>query len=188
MKRSVWIAIGLVALLAVLGGGAYTAVQLLTAQNDPDVPAGAQVFEDVFDDGSGSPVTVKTILLPAPEIPTSNEGVGGIFLRQEDNSYFVGTGDSSVSVQVENGEAATAIDHSGPEVEVVVNQDTVFYEDITEVNFASQEGESKEQTIQQEVRQVDPPSDLAQGASLLVWGERRGDRIVATVVVFAEGR
>jgi hypothetical protein len=188
MKRSVWIAIGLIVVLAVLGAGAFTAVQLLTTQNDPDVPAGAQVFEDVFDDGSGNPVTVKTVILPAPEIPISNDGVGGVFLRQEDNSYFVGTGDSSVSVQVENGEAATAIDHSGPEVEVVVSQDTIFYEDITEVSFAASEGESKEQTVQQEVRQVDPPSDLTQGVSLMVWGERRGDRIVATVVVFAEGR
>lgn len=187
MKRSVWLGIGLV-VLVILGAGAFTAVQLLTAQNDPDVPAGAQVYEDVFDDGSGSPVTVKTVILPAPEIPTSNEGVGGVFLRQEDNSYFVGTGDSSVSVQVENGEAATAVEHSGPEVEVVVTQDTIFYEDITKVNFAASEGESKEQTVQQEVRQVDPPSDLAQGASVLVWGERHGDRVVATVVVFTEGR
>ncbi len=187
MKRSVWLGIGLV-VLVIVGAGAFTAVQLLTAQNDPDVPDGAQVYEDVFDDGSGNPVTVKTVILPAPELPTSEDGIGGVFLRQEDNSYFVGTGDSSVSVQVENGEATTAVDHSGPEVEVVVTQDTIFYEDITKVSFASPEGESKEQTLQQEVRQVDPPSDLAKGASMMAWGERRGDRVVATVIVFAEER
>lgn len=187
MKRSVWLGIGLV-VLAILGAGSFTAVQLLTAQNDPDVPAGAQVYEDVFDDGTGNPVTVKTVILPAPEIPTSEDGVGGVFLRQEDNSYFVGTGDSSVSVQVKNGEATTAVDHSGPEVEVVVTQDTIFYEDITEVSFASPEGEIKEQTVQQVVRPVDPPSELAQGTSLLVWGDRRGDRMTATVIVFAEER
>jgi hypothetical protein len=83
--------------------------------------------------------------------------------------------------------SSTAVEHSGPEVEVVVTQDTIFYEDITKVNFAASEGESKEQTVQQEVRQVDPPSDLAQGASVLVWGERHGDRVVATVVVFTGG-
>jgi hypothetical protein len=37
MKRSVWLGIGLV-VLVILGAGAFTAVQLLTAQNDPDVP------------------------------------------------------------------------------------------------------------------------------------------------------
>ena len=186
MKRSVWIAIGLVAVLAVLGAGVFTAVQLLTAQNDPDLPAGAQVFEDVYDDGSGNPVTVQTVILPAPELPTAEFSAGGVFLRQEDNSYFVGTGSTSVSIQVENGETSTAVDHSGPEVEVVVTGDTIFYEDITKVSFEA--SESKEQTVQQEVRQVEQPAELAQGASIAVWGERRGDRITAAVVVFAEGR
>ena len=152
MKRSVWLGIGLVVVLAILGAGAFTAVQLLTAQNDPDVPAGAQVFEDVYDDGSGNPVTVQTVILPAPELPTGEDGVGGVFLRQEDNSYFVGTGSTSVSIQVENGETSTAVDHSGPEVEVVVTGDTIFYEDITQVSFEA--SESKEQTVQQVVRQV----------------------------------
>ncbi|MCB9008275.1 MAG: hypothetical protein H6656_13045 [Ardenticatenaceae bacterium] len=186
MKRSVWLVIGLVVVLAILGAGAFTTVQLLTAQNDPEVPAGAQVFEDVYDDGSGNPVTVQTVILPAPELPTGEDGVGGVFLRQEDNSYFVGTGSTSVSIQVENGETSTAVDHSGPEVEVVVTGDTIFYEDITQVSFEA--SESKEQTVQQVVRQVDQPAELAQGASISVWGERRGDRMTAAVVVFAEGR
>jgi len=186
MKRSVWLGIGLTAVLAILVAGAFTVVRLLTAQNNPDVPAGAQVFEDVYDDGSGNPVTVQTVILPAPELPTNEDGVGGVFLRQEDNSYFVGTGSTSVSIQVENGETSTAVDHSGPEVEVVVTGDTLFYEDITKVSFES--SESKEQTVQQEVRQVDPPADFTKGASMMVWGERRGDRIVATVVIFAEDR
>ena len=186
MKRSVWLGIGLVAVLVVLGAGAFTAVKLLTAQDEPEIPAGAQVFEDVYDDGSGNPVTVQTVILPAPELPTDGDSIGGVFLRQEDNSYFVGTGSTSVSIQVENGETSTAVDHSGPEIEVVTTGDTVFYQDITEVSFES--SESKEQTVQQEVRQVDPPSELTKGASMMVWGERRGDRITATVVVFAEDR
>jgi len=98
----------------------------------------------------------------------------------------MGTGSTSVSIQVENGETSTAVDHSGPEVEVVVTGDTVFYEDVTKVSFEA--SESKEQTVQQEVRPVAQPSELTKGASMAVWGERRGDRIVATVVVFTEGR
>ena len=82
MKRSVWIASGVIGLFAVLGAGAFTAVQLLTAQDEPEIPAGAQVFEDVFDDGSGNPVTVQTVILPAPELPTDEFSVGGVFLRQ----------------------------------------------------------------------------------------------------------
>ena len=186
MKRSVWLAIGLVGLLAVLGAGAFTAVQLLSTPESDDLPAGAQVFEDVYDDGSGSPVTVQTVILPAPELPTDEFAAGGVFVRQEDNSYYIGTGSTSVNIQIENGEPQVAVDHSGPEVEVVVSRDTIFYEDITEVSFES--SESKEQTLQQVVRQVEQPSDLFKGASMTVWGERRGDRVVATVIVFAETR
>lgn len=186
MKRTVWIVIGIIALLAILGGGAFTAVQLLANQGESDIPAGAQVFEDVFDDGTGNPVTVKTVILPAAELPVDQSGVAGVFLRQEDNSYYVGTGSTSVNIQIENGEPSVAVDHSGPEVEVVVSNDTIFYEDITEVSFEA--SESKEQTLQQVVRQVDEPAELLGGASFTAWGERRGDRVVATVVVFTEVR
>ena len=183
MKRTAWITAGIVGLIIILTAGAFTTVRLLNA-SEPGVPAGAQVFEDVYDDGSGNPVTVKTIILPAPELPTEEEGVGGVFLRQEDNSYFVGTGSTSVNVTITNGVPEVAVDHSGPEVEVVVNRDTVFYEDITEVSFEA--SESKEQTLQQVVRQIDAPQEVPGGASISAWGERRGDRMIATTVVIAE--
>lgn len=185
-RRILWLVLGLLAVVVILGAGAFTAVRLLTAEEPADLPAGAQVFEDVYDDGSGSPVTVKTVILPAAELPTDEFATGGVFLRQEDNSYFVGTGSTSVNVQVINGESQVAVDHSGPEVEVVVTADTVFYEDITEVSFES--SESKEQTLQQVVRQVDQPAELGQGSSLSAWGERRGDRVIAQVIVFSETR
>ncbi len=185
MKRSVWIGIGLVGLLLVLGAGAFTAVRLLSAEEE-GLPTGAQVFEDVFDDGSGNPVTVKTVILPADDLPAERAGAAGVLLRQEDNSYFVGTGSTSVNISITNGEPSVAVDHSGPEVEVVVSHDTIFYEDITEVSFES--SESKEQTLQQVVRQVAPPSELMAGGSMTIWGERRGDRVVDTVIVFSEAQ
>lgn len=184
MTRTVWITVGIVGLIVILTAGTFTTVRLLNA-SEQGVPAGAQVFEDVYDDGSGNPVTVKTIILPAPELPTDEEeGVGGVFLRQEDNSYFVGTGSTSVNVTITDGVPEVAVDHSGPEIEVVFNRDTVFYEDITEVSFEA--SESKEQTLQQVVRQVDAPAEVTGGSSITAWGERRGDRVIATTVVIAE--
>ena len=181
MKRSVWI--GIVGLIIVLAGGAYTLSQQLTGVDEIGLPAGAQVYEDVFDDGSGNPVTVKTIILPADELP-KEDGIGGVLVRQEDNSYFVGTGSTSVNVTITNGVPETAVSHSGPEVEVVVNRDTIFYEDVTEVSFEA--SESKEQTLQQVVRQIDPPAELVGGYSVSAWGERRGDRVIATAIVIVE--
>ena len=181
MKNSVWI--GIIGLIVVLAAGAYTLSQQLTGLDEIGLPAGAQVFEDVYDDGNGNPVTVKTIILPADELP-KEEGIGGVLVRQEDNSYFVGTGSTSVNVNITNGVPETAVSHSGPEVEVVINRDTIFYEDVTDVSFES--SESKEQTVKQVVRQIDPPAELVGAYSMSAWGERRGDRVIATAVVIAE--
>lgn len=187
MKRKVLAIGGLVGVVLIVAVGAFTAVQLIAAQRAAaDLPPGAMVFEDVTDDGSGNPVTVKTIILPAVELPQRPSEAGGILKRQEDNSYFVGTGSVSVSVQVIDGESSTAVEHSGPEVEIVTNRDTQFYQDVTRVDFTA--SESKEQTLQQEIRLVDRPETMPDGAEMQVWGEKRGDRVIAEVIVFSGPR
>lgn len=187
MKRKGFLAIGIIVLIGILAAGAFTAVQLIQAQRtEADLPPGAMVFEDVMDDGTGSPVTVKTVILPAAELPQRPSEASGVLKRQEDNSYFVGTGSISVNVQVVNGETSTAVDHSGPEIEVVTSRDTQFWQDVTQVEFTA--SESKEQTLQQEVVAVERPSAMPDGASIQVWGEKRGDRVVAEAIVFSEPR
>ena len=64
-----------------------------------------------------------------------------------------------MSINVVNGESSTAVDHSGPEIEVVTGRDTQFYRDVTEVSFTA--AESKEQTLQQEVVAVEQPQTYA---------------------------
>lgn len=171
--------------VVILAGGAYTAVQLLSAQNETaEAPPGAMVFEDVMDDGTGNPVTVKTIILPAAELPERPSEAAGALTKQEDNSFFVGTGSISVSVNTINGETSTAVDHSGPEIEVVAGRDTQFYRDVTEVSFTA--AESKEQTLQQEVVAVEKPAAMPAGANIQAWGEQRGDRVIADIIVYSE--
>jgi hypothetical protein len=187
MKRKISI-VAFVGLLAVIvAAGAFTTVRLIAAQNEqPAIPAGAMVFEDVTDDGSGNPVTVKTVILPAAELPQRAAEAGGVLVRQEDNSYFVGTGSVSVSINNVNGVESAAVEHSGPEIEVVANRNTQFYRDVTEVDFTS--SESKEQTLQQELLAVEQPETIPAGASIQVWGEMRGDRVSAAVIVYSEAR
>ena len=172
-------------LVVILIAGTLTATRLIAAQRETaDIPPGAMVFEDVMDDGSGNPVTVKTVILPAPELPERPSETGGVLLRQEDNSYFVGTGSISVSINVVNGETSTAVEHSGPEVEVVAGRDTLFYRDVTEVSFNA--SESKEQTLQQKVIAVEQPETIPEGANIQAWGDKRGDRLTAGIIVYSE--
>lgn len=187
MKRNLSIMVLIGLLVVLVAAGAFTAVRLIAAQNgEGDLPAGAMVFEDVMDDGSGSPVTVKTVILPAAELPARPSAAAGVLVRQEDNSYFVGTGSVSVNISNINGEESTAVEHSGPEIEVVAGRDTQFYRDVTEVSFTA--AESKEQTLQQEVIPVEQPETMPAGANIQAWGEKRGDRVSAEIIVYSEAR
>jgi hypothetical protein len=181
------IAAGGVILIVLLVLGAFTAVQLISAQSlDADLALGTKVLENVFDDGSGNPVTVTTIIEPSPDLPDEGPEAAGIFLRQEGSGYHVGTGSISINVEVVNGERSVMADHSGPELEVVIGPNTLFYEDVTEVDF--EPAESGERRLVQEIQSVDGFGELQEGASLTAWGEREGDRILAELVVFSEAR
>ncbi len=43
---------------------------------------------------------------------------------------------------------------------------------------------SGEMTIQQVIRPADSPEEMGENSELQVWGERRGERVVAEVLVF----
>ncbi|MCP5101663.1 MAG: hypothetical protein GY943_39480, partial [Chloroflexi bacterium] len=176
MNRKILIPLLVGIVVIVVAAGVFTAVQQLTAQTngEADLPAGAMVFEDVMDDGTGNPVTVKTVILPAEGLPERPSEVGGVLTKQVDNSYFVGTGSISVSINVVNGVESVATDHSGPEIEVVINRDTIFYQDVTEVEFTA--SESKEQTLHKEIGEVDQPESISACSSMPLCCENGGDR------------
>jgi hypothetical protein len=186
MNRKTLFVIGGFVVVLLLAAGGVTAVRLLSAQTQAEQEdgAGVQVFEDVMDDGSGNPVTVKTIVQPAAELPDESASGAGVITRNGDSSIFIGTGSTSVNVVIENGEPTVATDFSGPELEAVLTRDTVFYRDETDLTLDF--SQSGERVIQQKVRAVERPLTFPAGGSITVWGEKRGDRIVATVVVFGE--
>ncbi|MCA9963455.1 MAG: hypothetical protein KC423_04400 [Anaerolineales bacterium] len=186
MNRNMWFVIGGIVVVLLLAAGGLTAVRLLStqAQAEKDYGSGVQVFEDVMDDGSGNPVSVRTVVQPAAELPDESAVGGGVITRNGDSSVFIGTGSTSVNVVVENGEPTVTTDFSGPELEAVLTRDTLFYQDETDLTLDF--SQSGERVVQQKVREVERPLTFPEGGSITVWGEKRGDRIVATVVVFGE--
>ena len=190
MKR-VGLIVGIVIVVAVFAGAAFFAAQLLNApeQAAAEGPGGGQrVMEIVTDDGSG-PLSLRITFEPAPELPDRPAETAGVFVKREDNSIFVGTGDIGLDIEVdETGKETIALEHSGPVVEVVVSQETVVYHDVTEIDIEPSARESGEKTIQQIVEPAASVEEIGENIELQVWGERRGDRIVAEVLVFREAR
>jgi hypothetical protein len=179
-------------LLVVLVAGVFTAVRLLATPEETVTASsggGARVMQSVQAVDGGAPVSVQTTILPAPELPDEPTAASGIFVRREDNSIVVGTGtvDLEVDVEVnpETGQETTTLIPSsdGPEIEVVITHDTQVYLDVTDFTM---EGpvESGEREIVQAVRRVETADEIGENMELQVWGERSGDRIIATIVVY----
>lgn len=186
MNRILLIIGGAVALV-LLAGGAFVGARLLSTSGEVTTSIGGNVNIIAEEGGSTGNFAISINLKPAPELPTTPPETGGVFVRQEDNSIFVGTGDIEVTVDVEEGGSPTTnVDYSGPVLEVVTTRDTVLYRDQTEFPTPSQ-GTSGEQTVQQIVNAVDSLDELdldSQNAEVQVWGNRSGDRVVAQVLVY----
>ena len=186
--------IGLIAggigLVAILVAAAYFGAQMLNAPQEAaaategGIGGGHRVLEIAVDDGNGMKMA-RITFERAPELPDRPPETGGVFIRNEDNSYFVGTGNIELSVEVENGVPSVSLSNDGPEMEVVVTRDTIFYEEVTERPTPDQFPDSGEMVIQQALQPLDAlPEELGDNVELQVWGEKRGDRIIAEVFVY----
>ena len=181
------------AIIVLLVGGAYTAVRLLTPGDAGEETAvasgGGRVLQSVSSQNGGPPVAVQTTILPAPELPDEPSAAFGILQSREDNTLIVGTGNIDLEVDVEvnpdTGRESTSLipTTDGPVLEVVLTPDTIIYRDVTDLNLPPHQ-ESGEREIVQQVRLVTSSDDVTGNLELEIWGERRGDRIVATVLVY----
>jgi hypothetical protein len=131
--------------------------------------------------------SVRLNLTPAKELPVEEPALRGLLARREDDKLFVGQGKAGMMVAVSKGDSGEA-QLSGPEIEgplteVVVTHDTIIYRDDT---FADQSkfelGE--EVTVDQKVV-IGTLDELGENSSVIVWGKKVGDRIVADVLLYS---
>jgi hypothetical protein len=158
----------LVALL--LGCAVYVGTGLLNDQVSAGADADAIEIGDELIAATGSRVEV----LPAPEMPASSPDVSGVFVRREDARLVLGTG--AVTFRID-GDAT----FDGPAVEVVPRHDTEIYRDDTAAQLG---GVPPTGSVHQALR---PGSidEIDRNDVVSAWGERHGDRLIATVIVYA---
>jgi hypothetical protein len=162
-----------VALILLLSGAAFVGGRLLT---DREMPAGNQQI--VLSDSGGGVSTTGTMIetLQADEMPDRAPDVAGLFTRREDNRLFVGTGALS-AMKVED---RWEFHHDGPVIEVVTTHDTLVYRDDTLQEF----GDVPPADRVQQVLTSSTVDKVERNSTLSVWGEQRGERLVADVIVF----
>jgi hypothetical protein len=175
--------IGLIVLVIVLVAAAFVGGQLLNRQGSLQVNGlnGPGVFVSGGDVGSGETMAVQLQVTPAAELPTRQPDAGGLFVRREDNSIFIGTGQISMMVS-SDGESSS--DYDGPVVEVVVTGETQVYKEVSTFPEPPTEGETV-QVLQQEVVEGDI-EEIGVNSSVTVWGRKVGDRIIADILLYSE--
>lgn len=174
MKRRVLIGAGALALLLVLIGGAYVAGRLLTEGLGNIKNGGGNVM---ISSGDGSLVEAK--FEPADELPDSPAEIMGLFSRREDNSIFVRVTEGGFRITMDE-EGNVSTNAGDDETEVVVTNETLVYVDVTSGQLDDiKDGDTLKQTLK--TGSVD---ELGQLSFMQVWGERRGDRVIADVLVY----
>jgi hypothetical protein len=128
----------------------------------------------------GGPTSVRAI--PAKELPPRDPDAQGVTLRRADNSLIIGVNFTKYQ-RVKNDDTGEvwheiAFDGKPLEKEVVVTRDTIIYGDVTGM---------KAEVINGKIQQVVRPGeldDIRKDAFLRVWGEGRGERIIARVILY----
>jgi hypothetical protein len=174
MKRSLLIAGSILALVLLLAAGAFVAGRLLSAGSKMD--DGQSTLK--ISTGSGQVVAAQWV--PAAECPASEPDVAGAFAHRHDNSLFVDeTKDGFVIAKNDDG-SFSVTNTTGQTHEVVVTGETAVYVDVTQENIdeAASDGKLNQKLKAGSIEEI---GDLSY---IQAWGERRGDRLIASVLVY----
>jgi flagellar basal body-associated protein FliL len=183
-RRWLWVILGVV-LVLVLAAAAFLGGRYL--QKGPTALGGGNGGMFLSSNGPGGQMARsinKSDIIPAPELPTTAADATGIFVRRQNNSFFIGTGKVTLQVSKQadnpNNTPQTGSSYDGPVVEVVVTANTKVYRDDTFINIKDLPSGSK---IQQKV--VSGSLDeIGQNSFINAWGKKTGDRLVADVLLY----
>jgi hypothetical protein len=178
-RRWLWLILGVVLVIA-LAAAAFLGGRYLQNGSQQATGQGNGVF---ISNGSGgvSRFFSNNDIILAPELPKTAADARGVFVRRQNNSFFIGTGKVQLSIQVKPGATPqTGSSYDGPQVEVVATANTKIYRDDTDLP----DQPANATKIQQK---VSPGSldEIGQNSMINAWGKKSGDRLVADVILYS---
>ncbi len=175
MKRTNLIVVGFAVLVLLLAGAAFVGGRFLnqTAPIGGLVPGGASTR-----DGKAQ---TRIEIEPAKELPNSAPDAIGPFVERKDNSVFVATASKFMVFTNSDGSVITQGEDSGQRLEIVVTSETTIYKDVTEQNMPRLP--PPDGSVQQKI-QSSSLAELGANSMVSAWGERRGDRLIAKLLVY----
>ena len=176
MKRTTLIVAGIVLLALLLVGGAYMAGRLLgLGIGDLGGGDGPKVML-----GRGDGEMVEAEWVKAEELPESSPDVAGVYERRHDNSIFVDETKGGFMLAQDEDGSISVTNATGKISEIVVTAETAVYVDVTleDIDAGLAEGVIHQKLEPGTVEEI---GDLS---FVRAWGEMRGDRLIADVLVY----
>jgi hypothetical protein len=174
MKQTILIT-SVVAAVALLGGAAFVAGRLLNAS------PGTGGEGPMIHIGTGNGQVIKAEWVRAADLPAEDPDVAGAFARREDNSFFINeTEGGFVLAQGEDG-SLSVTNTTGKVSEVVVTGETLVLVDTTldDMDASLVDGKCYQQVAPGSVEEIGELSFVR------AWGEKRGDRLIASVLLYS---
>ena len=197
MKRVLAIS-GLLLVAAVIAAGAIFVVSRLpTSTATAQEPAAQEskpervmvIAVEEVENGERFGGEVRITFADPPELPERAEDAAGLFLGRDGDELSLGTGSIEVELSVKainDEEPVTTVNasHDGDEVQVAVDENTVYYKDVTERPEITQEIVEAGQL--QLTRTLEPGSldEIDENMMIRAWGEVEGGRLVADLIVY----
>jgi len=161
--------------IVVLGVGLLAAAAFLGMRLLNRGLAGAVGPGNVVTMGNGDRVNTSINLERAAEAPVRQAELVGELVEKNDNRLTV-----QQYVGMDGPGSST-----GPKLEVVVTSETQVYRDAT---FDSVTGPGDLGDTIQQVLEPTPADEIETGAMLIVWGQKRGDRLIAEFIIHMQGK
>jgi hypothetical protein len=184
-KKYSLLTIGLMLVMAVLLAACQPAAQAV------DQPAD-QAAQPQGPGGNGQRLNFQ--MTPAPEVPAATPAARGVVTKIDGNTLTVEEGGFGFGPGNGGTPRPRATSDGTPRprptaapartIQVVVNGDTQYYEDVT---FASLNGQPPSGALQQKVEKG-TLSAISDNESITVWGDQNGDQIMANVIVYGQFR
>jgi hypothetical protein len=162
MKRTVWITSGVTALVLLLAGASFVGGRLL---GDEGRTGNGQEFIISSSGEQNKVLGVIEEIQRADELPEAPADMLGSFVRREDNRVFI---------------RPFGIEEGGPETELVITHDTLIYQDVTANQFTDGVADEPRQQVLDRVAL----DGIGPGSIIRVWGAKRGDRVIAELIMF----
>jgi hypothetical protein len=146
------------------------------------------------DFGGGNGQRLNFQMTPAPEVPAATPVARGIVTKIDGNTLIVqeggvgfgqGNGGTPRPRPTSDGTPRPRPTQAPARtIQVIVNGDTQYYQDVT---FANLNGQPPSGAIQQKVEKGSL-SALTENERITVWGDQNGDQITAKVIVYTQFR